>query len=98
MWYKWIVFNDITYGPFIQTFKFIRYGFLFAFLHDKKDAQSMLEGFELLDTILGSELCSADLREPELLDQNDMNPVIPHVNSSPKKNSMVNHPLSFLNF
>lgn len=50
------VYNDITKGPFIQTFKFIKYGFLFALLHDKKDAQSMLDGVVLLDSIIGSNL------------------------------------------
>lgn len=50
------VYNDITKGPFIQTFKFIKYGFLFALLHDKKNAQSVLDGIVLLDSIIGSKL------------------------------------------
>ena len=28
------VYNDVKNGPFIQTFKFIKYGFLFALLHE----------------------------------------------------------------
>lgn len=34
----------------------IKYGFLFAHLRDKKDAQSMLDGVVLLDSIIGSDL------------------------------------------
>lgn len=152
------VYNDVTNGPFIQTFKFIKYGFLFAILHDRKDVQSMLNGVELLDSIIGTELFNAevqvlltdrgaeftaadamevradgtrrtsvyycdplqscqkgslennhielryicpsgtDLRKLGLLDQEDQNCVISHINSSPKKNSMENRPLSILNF
>lgn len=45
------VYNDIIKGPFIRTSKFIIYGFLFALLHNKKDALSMLDGVVLLDSI-----------------------------------------------
>lgn len=55
------VYNDITNGPFLQTFKFIKYSLLFAILHDKKDAQSMLDGVVLLDTILGSDLFNSEV-------------------------------------
>lgn len=152
------VYNDVTNGPFIQTFKLIKYGFLFALLHDKKDAQSMLDGIELLDTILGSELFNTevqvlltdrgseftaadameirkdgtrrtsvyycdplqscqkgslennhtelryicpsgtDLRKLGLLDQNDLNTVISHVNSSPKEKLNGKSPIELLEF
>lgn len=45
------VYNDIIKGPFIRTSKFIIYGFLFALLHNKKDALSMLDGVVLLESI-----------------------------------------------
>lgn len=56
------VYNDRTNGPFIQTFKFIRYGFLFALFHDRKDAQSMLDGVDLLETIIGAEQFHAEVQ------------------------------------
>lgn len=45
------VYNDIIKGPFIRTSTFIIYGFLFALLHNKKDALSMLDGVVLLESI-----------------------------------------------
>ena len=50
------VYNDISNGPFIQTFKFLRYGFLFALYHEEKTAESMNEGVLLLEKILSEEL------------------------------------------
>jgi len=50
------VYNDISKGPFIQTFKFLRYGFLFGVYHKEKTAQQMNEGVLLLESILGEEL------------------------------------------
>ena len=50
------VYNDVTQGPFIQTFKFLRYGFLFGIYHDEKTAESMLSGLRLLEEILGDDL------------------------------------------
>lgn len=50
------VYNDVSNGPFIQTFKFIKYSFLFALYHEKKDAQSMKEGFDALEDILGKDI------------------------------------------
>ena len=37
------VYNDISNGPFIQTFKFVNYSFLFGIYHDNKDAKAMKE-------------------------------------------------------
>ena len=50
------VYNDETNGPFIQTFKFLCAGILFAVLHESKTAASMKEGVDLLENILGTEL------------------------------------------
>ena len=47
------VYNDETNGPFIQTFKFVSCGLLFAILHETKTAEAMLQGVELLEGILG---------------------------------------------
>ena len=50
------VYNDETNGPFIQTFKFICAGLLFAIYHERKTALSMKEGVDLLEEILGKEI------------------------------------------
>lgn len=50
------VYNDETNGPFIQTFKFLNAGILFAVLHDSKTAVSMKQGVDLLESILGTEI------------------------------------------
>jgi IS30 family transposase len=48
------VYNDVTDGPYIQTYKFVSGGFLFALLHDEKTAPVMTEGVNQLETILGT--------------------------------------------
>lgn len=50
------VYNDGTNGPFIQTFKFVPVGLLFALIHDSKTAETMKNGVDLLESILGAEL------------------------------------------
>lgn len=45
------IYNDQS-GPFIQTFKFIDSGILFAILHSSKSAQDMLNGVNMLESIL----------------------------------------------
>lgn len=50
------VYNDETNGPFIQTFKFVNAGLLFALIHDSKTAEAMKKGVDLLESILGTEL------------------------------------------
>lgn len=50
------VYNDETKGPFIQTFKFVEAGVLFAVLHDSKTAESMKNGVDLLESVLGTEV------------------------------------------
>lgn len=50
------VYNDETNGPFIQTFKFVNAGVLFAVIHDDKTSESMKQGVDLLESILGTEV------------------------------------------
>ena len=50
------VYNDESNGPFIQTFLFVRTGLLFALYHSEKTSFSMLNGVELLESILGKDL------------------------------------------
>ena len=50
------VYNDIKTGPFVQTFKFLDYGFLFALYHESLTAAEMTAGVNLLEEILTSSL------------------------------------------
>lgn len=50
------VYNDETNGPFIQTFKFVGTGILFALIHDSKTSEAMKNGIDLLETILGTDI------------------------------------------
>ena len=50
------VYNDETNGPFIQTFKFMKFNLLFALFHESKTAQEMLNGVDLFESIIGPEL------------------------------------------
>ena len=50
------VYNDETDGPFIQTFKFMKFNLFFALLHDEKTAAEMVKGVDCLESILGAEL------------------------------------------
>lgn len=50
------VYNDESNGPFLQTFKFIRPGVLFAIFHEVKTALSMKEGVDLLESVLGTDV------------------------------------------
>lgn len=50
------VYNDVTNGPFIQTFKFIPASLMIAFFHTEKTAASMSSGVDVLEKVLGSEL------------------------------------------
>src|SRR5699024_1694032 len=43
------VYNNGSDGPFIQTFKFVRPGLLFALFHQEKTALSMKQGVDLLE-------------------------------------------------
>lgn len=50
------VYNDESNGPFIQTFKFVDAGLLFALFHDSKTADAMKKGIDLLEDILGTQI------------------------------------------
>lgn len=50
------VYNDISNGPFVQTFLFIEAGIFFAIYHTDKTSDSMTEGVDLLEEILGSDI------------------------------------------
>ena len=47
------VYNDVTNGPFIQTFKFVKPGILLCIYHEEKTARSMCAGVDMLEKILG---------------------------------------------
>ena len=50
------VYNDETNGPFIQTFKFVNAGVMFAVYQESKTALSMKQGVDLLEKALGKEI------------------------------------------
>lgn len=50
------VYNDETNGPFIQTFKFVSAGVLFAIIHESKTSEAMKKGVDLLESILGTQI------------------------------------------
>jgi IS30 family transposase len=50
------VYNDVTNGPFIQTFFFRSYKLLIALYHEEKTAAAMAHGVAVLKDILGEEL------------------------------------------
>ena len=50
------VYNDGSTGPFVQTFEFKEFGFIFGIFHTTKTAADMVKGFDLLENILGSEI------------------------------------------
>lgn len=49
------IYNEQS-GPFIQTFKFLNFDFLFGIFHKTKTADDMNFGIDLLETIIGREL------------------------------------------
>ena len=55
------VYNDGSNGPFLQTFKFMKYDFLFCVYHQQKTSQDMLEGILLLETILGEQMFNEEV-------------------------------------
>lgn len=50
------VYNDETNGPFLQTFKFVSAGILFAFYQESKTAHSMADGVSMLESVLGPDV------------------------------------------
>ena len=50
------VYNDITNGPFIQTFHFLKYDLMIGIFHKEKTAQTMYDGIKTICDLLGKEL------------------------------------------
>ena len=50
------VYNDVSNGPFIQTFKFVSFPFFFALFHQTKTMADMVAGVDTLESILGRDL------------------------------------------
>ena len=50
------VYNDISNGPFLQTFKFREYDLLICIYQTVKDSLHMLDGILLLEKILGKQM------------------------------------------
>ena len=53
------VYNNSSTGPFMQTFKFL--SFMFIIYQEVKSSSAMVEGLDLLETILGKELFSKEV-------------------------------------
>lgn len=52
------VYNDVSNGPFIQTFEIVEYDLMIAFLHNEKTATAMTQGLKLLKDRLGDHFAS----------------------------------------
>lgn len=50
------VYNDVSNGPFIQTFMLVAYGIMIAVYHTTKNAESMVNGLRYIKTLLGDSL------------------------------------------
>lgn len=55
------VYNNGSTGPFMQTFKFLDYSFMFIVYQEEKTVKSMVEGVDLLEKILGKDLFSEEV-------------------------------------
>ncbi len=55
------VYNDVSKGPFLQTFKFLKYDLLFCILHPVKDSEHMRQGILMLESILGPDIFSREV-------------------------------------
>lgn len=55
------VYNDVKNGPFLQTFKFLKYDLLITFYHEVKDTEHMRDGILLLESILGNEIFNREV-------------------------------------
>lgn len=49
------VYNDVSNGPFIQTFQFVDYHFMTGIYHTAKTSQEMLEGVQQIHSAIGEE-------------------------------------------
>ena len=65
-------------GPFMQTFKFLSYSFMFIIYHEEKTTKVMVEGVDLLESILGKDLFQKEVeviktdRGPEFSDAEEL--------------------------
>lgn len=50
------VYNDVSNGPFLQTFELLDFGFTIALIHETKTSATMVKGMDILEDIMGSEL------------------------------------------
>ena len=55
------VYNDVSNGPFLQTFKFRQYDLLICIYQAVKDSLHMLDGILLLERILGKEMFAKEV-------------------------------------
>lgn len=55
------VYNDGSNGPFMQTFKFLSYSFMFIIYHEEKTEEEMVKGVDLLEHILGKKLFTKEV-------------------------------------
>ncbi len=55
------VYNDVTGGPFMQTFKFIKYSFTIIIYRESKCAIDMYNGILLSESILGETLFNQEV-------------------------------------
>ena len=53
------VYNDPS-GPYMQTFKFVSYDFMFIVYSEERTQESMLRGVALLEQVLGKDLFNAE--------------------------------------
>lgn len=56
------VYNDVSNGPYIQTFKFKKYDLFFCIYQEKKDTDHMRNGILLLEQILGNDLFEKEVQ------------------------------------
>lgn len=52
------VYNDVSNGPFIQTFQLVNYNLMIAIYHKEKTAANMIKGFKSIKESLGDDLFS----------------------------------------
>ena len=50
------VYNDVSNGPFIQTFHLVKYDIMIAVYHDERTAEAMYQGVKLIHDLLGAKL------------------------------------------
>lgn len=55
------VYNDVSNGPFIQTFKFLEYDLLICVYHETKTSEEMLKGIFLLEQYLGTDIINTEV-------------------------------------